>query len=322
MGTLRKILGVLVMVAGILGLVISLAGLIGVWAVKPTIANAATTTIATLNTSIETSQRVMQITGEALGATVDSVDALATMLSTTATTVQDTTPALSHVNTLMNETLPTTLQHVTDSLQTAQKAAGVLDSAIQSLDTFRTVLSAAPLIGGFVEPGEPYEPDVPLADSLGELATTLQSLPDTFTEMATSLDKADDNLVTIQSNLTTMSQSVALISTSLGEYQAMISQSQASMGNLKDMLTNLQSNLNNILNGIAIALSLFFLWLLAAQVVIFSQGWELYHGTAGRMEGGEAGTRPAEQNAVPGGAKTEAAGPTGGADNDEVPPAA
>jgi hypothetical protein len=37
---------------------------------------------------------------------------------------------------------------------------------------------------------------------------------------------------------------------------------------------------------VAIVLSLFFAWLLAAQVVILSQGWELYQGTAGRMEGG------------------------------------
>jgi hypothetical protein len=36
---------------------------------------------------------------------------------------------------------------------------------------------------------------------------------------------------------------------------------------------------------VALVLSLFFLWLLAAQVVILSQGWELYQGTAGRMEG-------------------------------------
>jgi hypothetical protein len=257
-----------------------------------------------------------------LGATVDSVDALAIMLSTTATTVQDTTPALAHVNTLMNETLPTTLRHVTDSLQTAQKAAGVLDSAIQSLDTFRSVLSAAPLIGGFVEPAEPYEPEVPLAESLGELATTLQDLPDTFTDMAASLDKADDNLVSIQSNLTTMSQSVASISTSLGEYQAMINQSQASMENLRSMLTNLQSNLNNILNGITIALSLFFLWLLAAQVVIFSQGWELYHGTAGRMEGGEAESLATKSKSISGAGEAGAAEPVAEAGEEEFPPAA
>jgi len=33
-----------------------------------------------------------------------------------------------------------------------------------------------------------------------------------------------------------------------------------------------------------IVLSVFFLWLLAAQIVILSQGWELFQGTADRMK--------------------------------------
>jgi hypothetical protein len=106
--------------------------------------------------------------------------------------------------------------------------------------------------------------------------------------MAANLDKADDNMVTIQSNLVTMSTSVGRISTSLGEYQAMISQSQSSMDSIKSMLTNVQNNLDNILNWGALILSVLFFWLLAAQVVILSQGWELYQGTAGRMESGAA----------------------------------
>jgi hypothetical protein len=36
-----------------------------------------------------------------------------------------------------------------------------------------------------------------------------------------------------------------------------------------------------------IALTLFFLWMLATQVVIFSQGWELFQGTSGRMGTGK-----------------------------------
>jgi uncharacterized protein YukE len=286
MNVIRRFLGVFVMLAGILGLVLSLAGLVGIWVVKPTIATFADSTIVTLNTSITTSQDVMKITGEALGATITSVDALSAMLDTTANSVEETQPVFDQINTIMGETLPSTLGSATDSLKTAQQAAAVLDSAIKSLDTFRFVLSAVPLVGSFVEqPTQPYNPEVPLADSLGSLAADLEELPATFSDMATNLDKADDNLALIQGNLTTMSGSVALISQSLGEYQAMITQSQSSMQNLTSMLTNIQTNLDSILNGAAIVISLFFVWLLTAQIVIFSQGWELYQGTAGRMEG-------------------------------------
>jgi len=287
MSFLRRLLGILVMIAGILGLIISVAGLVGIWMVKPTMESYASSTITTLDSSIGTSKQVMKITGEALGATVDSVDALSAMLSTTATSVEDTQPVINQVNTIMGETLPASLSSATDSLKTAQEAAVVLDSAIKSLDSFRFVLSAVPLMGSFVEtPTEAYNPEVPLADSLGALATELEGLPDTFADMSTNLDKADDNLVEIKSNLETMSGSVGQISKSLSEYEAMVTQSQSSMDNLSTLLANIQANLPAILNTAAAVISAFFVWLLIAQIVIFTQGWELFQGTADRMEGG------------------------------------
>ena len=285
MNVMRRILGVLVMLAGILGLALSLAGLVLVWVAKPTVALYATTTIDTLNASIVTSENVMEITREALGATIDSVDALSAMLGTTAATLEDTKPVLDGIDTILATTLPSTLEHTTDSLYTAQEAARVLERTIQSLDTFRFLLSAVPLVGDVVElPDEPYNPEKPMADSLGQLASNLEGLPDTFVTMSADLSATDDKLVAIQENLVTMLESVGLISSSLGEYQEMLVQSKSSLDNLASILTNLQNNLPTILNGVAIVLSLFFAWLLAAQVVILSQGWELYQGTADRME--------------------------------------
>lgn len=285
MNVIRRILGLLVMIAGILGLVLSLAGLVIVWVAKPTVTVYANTTIDTLNKSVITSQSLMETTGQALGATIDSVDALSTMLSTTATTVEDTQPVLDEIDTMMAVTLPSTLEATTDSLYTAQEAAQVLESTIQSLEAFRFLLADTPLLGDLVgQTGEPYNPEKPLADSLGEVAANLEGLPDTFVEMSANLSDTDDNLASIQENLITMSDSAGLISSSLGEYQRMIIQSQSSLDDLTSILTNLQSNLPTILNGVAIVLTLFFVWLLAAQVVILSQGWELYQGTADRLE--------------------------------------
>jgi hypothetical protein len=285
MKIIRRILGVFVMIAGILGLGLSVAGLVVVWVAKPTLTAYANTTIDTLSESVTTSQKVMEISGQALGATVDSLDALSSMLSTTAATVEDTTPVLNEINTIMSDTLPTTLEATTASLYTAQDAAQVLESTIKSLDSFRFLLSATPLLGNLVDQtGVSYNPEKPLADTLGELAANLEGLPDTFVNMSVNLSSADDNLGSIRGNLITMSDSVGFISSSLGEYEKMIIQSQSSMDNLNSILTNIQSNLTTILNGVAIVLTLLFLWLLAAQVVILSQGWELYQGTADRME--------------------------------------
>jgi len=286
MGFLRRLLGIWVMLAGILGLILSIAGLVGVWLVRPTIATYMDSTITTLKSSIDASQSVMQVTGKALGATVDSIDALSVMLDATATSVNDTQPVLDQVNYLMGEKLPATMEAATESLIAAQQGAEVLDSSIRSLNTFRAVMSAVPFVGGFVEaPTSTYDPEVPLAKSLGDIAVQFEDLPQTFSEMAVNLDKADDSLETIQSSLVTMADSVSMISASLSEYETMIGQSESSMDNVKSILTGLQTNQNTIINYGAIALTLVLLWMLTAQVVMFSQGWELFHGTAGSMEG-------------------------------------
>lgn len=282
---IRRLMGTLVMIAGIIGLLISLSGLVGVWMARPVIAASVNSTITTLSTSIDTSQKAMTVTGQALNATVASVDALSDMLGNTAISLENTQPVLVQLNAVMGVTLPDTLETATESLETAQQAAASLEGAIKSLDTFRMVMASAPLIGGLVDaPDQPFNPEKPLADSLGDLAVSLQNMPKTFSEMSVNLDKADDNLDAIKDNLTTMSVSVEQISASLREYESMVGESQQSMEDLHTVLTNVQTNLPGILNGAAMVFTLFFLWLLAAQIVIFSQGLELYRGTATHME--------------------------------------
>ena len=287
MKTLRRVLGILVMIAGILGLVLSLAGLVSVWVVKPTIATSLNSTITTLNSSIDASKETMVVTEQALAGMVGSVEALQTMLASTATTIQDTNPMIDSLTGFIGDQLPKTVTAASDSLKSAQQAAAVLDSAIKNLNTFQNVLSGIPFLNSLVtlpKGNLNSSGGKPLADSLGEIATEMQDLPKKFSDMATDLSKATSNLSSVQTSLTTMSTNIGGISTSLEQYKNIIANSQGSMDNLKLMLTNFQDNLNRILNIAAIVLTLFFLWLLAAQVVILSQGWELYQGTTDRME--------------------------------------
>ncbi len=68
----------------------------------------------------------------------------------------------------MSDTLPSTFRAATTSLSTAQDAAKVLESTIKSLDSFRFLLSANPLLGNLVgETGAVYNPEVPLAEFFG-----------------------------------------------------------------------------------------------------------------------------------------------------------
>lgn len=287
MPILRRILGLFVMIAGIIGLLLSLAGLVGIWVAKPVVTESINLTVDTLYTSVDTSQNILSITYDALSATINSVDELSAVLSTTAATVEDTQPVITQVNDLVGATLPDTFQAASDSLLTAEQAAASLESAIVSFENFQAIIRAIPLLNAFVPASSTsYNPEKPLADSLGELAASIEGVPAKLEVMSTDLDSADDNLDTLINSLEVMSQKVVLISSSLEQYQDMVDQSGQSMENVKKLLTSIRDNLDKILSITTIVLVLSFLWLLAAQVVIFSQGWELFHGRASRIDNG------------------------------------
>jgi methyl-accepting chemotaxis protein len=288
------------MIAGLIGLLLSISGLIGILIVRPGLQSAAKKTIETIYTSIDSSQQVMNITGETLTATVETVEILSSMLATTAQTMDDTRLILDQVNSVSGTTLPETLEAAITSLKSAEQSAASLDAAITSFETFRSIIGSTPLLSSLVPKStSKYDPEKPLAESLGELAESLEGMPDTFIEMSENIEHADDNLARIQDDLTNMSESVGAIADGLKEYDEMVSESESSLEELKILVGSFRANLTAILNGLTITFGLFFLWLLAAQVVIFSQGWELYHNPVYHLSGnveGQTKTDPEPMN--------------------------
>lgn len=285
MNVIRRFLGIFVMFAGVIGLILSLAGLVGLWVARPIMISTFTSTLNTLESSLSTSQETLDITGAALDATISSVNNLASMLDSTATTIKDTQPAINKTNLLMSETLPDSINNAVDSLKAAKSAATSLESAIKQFEMFQTMLGGVPILQAALPPaGKSYAPEVSLAESLDELGKSIQSMPDQLSGLSNDLDKTSTNLKDVEESLALMSSNVSLIAESLGEYNRMIEESRASTDNLYTLISGYRQNSGKFLNTTIAVLTLFLLWLLASQVVIFSQGYELYQGTADRME--------------------------------------
>src|SRR5690606_776125 len=101
-----------------------LTGLVGLVIARPILTSSMNTTVDTLVDSVETSQKTLEITFDALDATVNSINALSDMLVSTALTVEDTQPVINQLNFVLAEKLPETIETATDSLTAAQSAAG------------------------------------------------------------------------------------------------------------------------------------------------------------------------------------------------------
>lgn len=294
MKILRKILGITVMLAGILGLLLSLAGLSATWYYRSSMENALNNVLVTLSGTLAVSQEGLLVTEDALSAAIGSIDALQQTIEATAASLGSTQPLLQGITDFMGEQLPATLEAARFSLDAAQTGAQVVDNAIQSLKTFQSVISAIPIISAFM-PAPPAQTKTgdgkPLSEALGDVSQSLAGLPELSASLSTDLNSAAGSLTDVQDGLTLMAENIGGITQSLSGYLTMVQRSQSSMQNLQAQLELWQTNLPTFVNALALVASLFLLWLLIAQIVIFTQGLELYRGTATRFE---AATQPSE----------------------------
>lgn len=293
MKILRKILGIIVMLAGILGLLLSLAGLGATWYYRPSMESAFNNILTTLSSSLDVSQEGLRVTEDALTAAVGSIDALQQTVKATAASLGSTQPVLEGITGFMGDQLPATLDAARSSLNAAQQGAQVVDNAIQSLNTFQSVISAIPIISAFMPAPPPQtttEEGTPLSEALGDVSESLAGLPDLSAQLSVDLEAAAGSLTDVEGALNLMAENIGGITESLEGYLSMVQRSQASMKGLQSQLDLWQTNLPTLVNAIALVASLFLVWLLIAQIVIFTQGLELYQGTATRFEAAAVST--------------------------------
>lgn len=273
MAIVRRVIGVLLILAAILGLIVSIGAMYVVWNAQDNITTSLQTTIDLLSQTLETTAQGLVVTQGALQNSVDLIGNLQSTVETTAEAINSTNPLLDEIGVLMAEKLPNTIRATQTSLETAQQSAATIDTVLRAM-------SGIPLIG----PSIGYDPDVPLAEALGQVAQNLESIPDTFIAMQENLDNTQDNLQVFESDLTVMAESVGQIQSSVAQYNAVIGGYQASLDQLITRLEAISANLPNIVRMVSMGLTAFLVWMAIAQLGLITQGWELITESRPRKE--------------------------------------
>jgi ABC-type transporter Mla subunit MlaD len=281
MSTVRRIIGVLLILAAIFGLVFSIGAMYVIWNVQDNLTNSLQTTIDLLSQTLETTAQGLVVTQQALQNSVDMIGNLQSTVETTAKAISSTDPLLGEIAVLMGDKLPNTVRATQTSLETAQQSAAAIDTVLRAL-------SGLPLIG----PSIGYDPEVPLADALGRVAQNLENIPNTFMAMQKNLNNTQDNLQIFESDLTVMAESVGQIQSSVGQYNQVISGYQTSLDRVIEQLDALSANLPNIIRTLSLGLTAFLVWMAIAQLGLITQGWELITETQPRIKEKKAEPEP------------------------------
>jgi chromosome segregation ATPase len=264
MSVIRKLIGVLLILAAVLGLVFSIAAISFAWRVEQPLIENLQSTVDLLNQTMATTAEGLIITDSALKNSVDTISSLQSVVQTSATTIKTSEPMVDNISSLMENELPSTIRATEASLRSAAQSAQVIDRLLGTL-------SSIPLLG----PSLNYDPDVPLSIALEEVADNLSDLPQAFGNMQESLEETTSNLATYEADLSMMAESIGEIKRNVAEYGNVIAGYKQSIVQISAGLENLKGNIPNIVHTIVLAATVFFVWMAIAQLGLMTQGWEL-----------------------------------------------
>ena len=279
---MRKITGVALIFAAVIGLLFSLAGIVGTWYFKTPVTESTTNAVVLIQDSLQATADGLELTQQALTITLNTIAGLESTLTGAAQAMEATQPLLESVSGVLGGGLTETITTVQDSLDTVGSSAEVIDTALR-------FLSAIPLIG--IE----YNPETPLHESINRVSENMAGIPESLSDMEQSLSDGGEGLGNIQSGLETMASSVGEISSSLEQYNAVFQQYLDTIDQVMTRLESLEQNLPAIITFLAVALTIFFLWMILAQVGLLTQGLDLWKGNVSY----DWTEEPAPQPAVP-----------------------
>ncbi|MBX0326284.1 hypothetical protein K2Z83_01065 [Oscillochloris sp. ZM17-4] len=196
-------------------------------------------------------------------------DARATLSSLAATiggatqTITDTLPVLDDLGGLAGDELPQTLRSTQAALGSAQETARVVDSVLGAISGFGLISATT------------YNPKVPLSDSIGQVARSLDTLPTSLSEVSAGIRTARGNLGQLNKDLGAVATGVGGVRANLDEAAAVVRQYRGIVGDLQAQVAEIRAAAPGWIDLAGVGVGLLLIWLALAQLAIFAQGFEM-----------------------------------------------
>jgi len=166
------------------------------------------------------------------------------------------------IGVMMGEEFVTILGDARTALASMQTSSRLIDDTLK-------VISSIPIIG------KRYQPEVTLHESIGDLSESLDPIPLSLIEIQTEMEKASSNLDQMQTNLDELADSLSGIESDLADASAIVIEYQDILADIGDRIDGAASSVSVVVNGIAVLLSLIFIWMLLIQGSIYIQARQL-----------------------------------------------
>lgn len=255
-----RLAGAALVLAALFGLVLSLGGIVVVWRQKTPMTQAVLSDLRLAQSVLASTGDALDLADDSLRTAVSSVQQIETTLEVMATSLEDTSPLITSLSSLLRQDIPTTIQATQTSLVAAQASAEIIDEVLTAITSipFLTIT--------------PYNPPVPLHVALGEVSTSLDELPPSLEDIDASLADTDKNLTSIQIELRNMVDSTNQIRSSLSDARAVVGDYQRAIQRLSNRVNKLVQHFPAWADRLALGLTVLLGWVALTQVGLLVQG--------------------------------------------------
>jgi chromosome segregation ATPase len=188
--TLRWIAGLLLLIVAALALVLDWVLASEVWRLREPAQIRIRTELGLIIELINTTDQALTLLEDSLGQTQEDVTLLKDALLSMAQTIHEADPMLESLVLLTGTSLPDTISSIQSSLASAQESADIMENVLR-------LVSRIPFF-----PGDTYNPEVSLSQSLADISSRLDSIPPSLDSLQASLANTQDNMGDLEDQLT------------------------------------------------------------------------------------------------------------------------
>ena len=257
---LRRTIGFLIILTSIAGIAFTVYLGFRVWLSKSYVTDNLLSNLSLAEEMVSTSSDMLVLVDNTLVTASSELDIVGESLLTLTNTIHDAGPLVDSLQTLTGNDLPATIEATQKSLDTAQQSAEIIDNLLRTI-------SRIPFF-----PGDPYNPEIPLSDSLGQISASLDSITPSMKSIQSDLVSTQDDIAEINTYLTEISNSAAQIQQNLSDAQVILNDYQDQFLKVESRLNKAKVETPSWVSRIVSAMIFLLAWFGIAQLALLFQG--------------------------------------------------
>ena len=259
----RRPSGVVLILLALAGLIVSMYGMWRVIGLKENLIPKIESGLDLVRESLNTTNQALNVVDSTLETVSQNITTMRDALQALAQSIHDASPTFGSLSTLAGKTLPDTLTATQASLVTAQTTAKTIEDILSAI-------TRIPLM-----PGEPYNPEVPLYVSLGQVASDLDEIQPQLKTMQQDLVESKMDLYALESDTLKVSEDLLKINTNLADAEQVVNQYQELIKKLQTSLDAVEMQIPGVISISTGFLIFILFWIVLYQFDLFLRGIKL-----------------------------------------------